>query len=396
MRVLDRAFPALDRDIHVSLPGGEPRGARQRRDGVVVHQHESTPRGNSAALAASRAEMSAGRSVALQHGRAAMPGPVSVRRGPPCAGCRPARRGSSSGPDIPGVPSPKASSGGKLFASPIERKAACARVRDRPARRCGSAAIGDVRRRRQRRIEPDRRVVIAQCQRDRGRRRHSGGGGPAAARDALDACRAAPSRRARRGRSTAPTRPVGKAGRQFGDRRHRSALAAHQGEEIDLGGRGSAACDRVRAHRARASAPAHVPRPRRDRRRAAPARRTARPAAPCRGRGRAHSRTRSRRLASCTAARDTVASPRLNGAPSPPIRPRTMTSPLSGSRRSAWAGTARCVSRQRAISAPGACASTAIAALRRALRCHRRSVAPIAACHYQVVYVTRQLSSAAT
>ena len=38
-------------------------------------------------------------------------------------------------------------------------------------------------------------------------------------------------------------------------------------------------------------------------------------------------------LDSRTAARDTVASPRLNAAPSPPMRPRTMTRPFSGSRR---------------------------------------------------------------
>ena len=31
--------------------------------------------------------------------------------------------------------------------------------------------------------------------------------------------------------------------------------------------------------------------------------------------------------------RDTVASPRLNGAPSPPVRPRTITRPFSGSRK---------------------------------------------------------------
>ncbi len=37
-------------------------------------------------------------------------------------------------------------------------------------------------------------------------------------------------------------------------------------------------------------------------------------------------------VASFTAARDTAASPRLNGAPSPPIRPRSITSPFSGRR----------------------------------------------------------------
>ena len=57
-------------------------------------------------------------------------------------------------------------------------------------------------------------------------------------------------------------------------------------------------------------------------------------AAPSPCRGRAHRRGRSAPDGSRTVARVTVASPMLKGAPPPPIRPRTVTRPVSGPRSS--------------------------------------------------------------
>src|ERR1700730_13765781 len=68
------------------------------------------------------------------------------------------------------------------------------------------------------------------------------------------------------------------------------------------------------------------------------------------------------------AARHTVASPKLNGAPSPPTRPRTINSPLSAARSSSWLGVGPIDSRHRAISVALLSASTVIASYRRRLR----------------------------
>jgi hypothetical protein len=71
-------------------------------------------------------------------------------------------------------------------------------------------------------------------------------------------------------------------------------------------------------------------------------------------------------LASRTAARDTVSSPTLNGEPSPEIRPRIISSPLSACRAFSCAGSSPSAAIRVAISAVSLSASTAMAARRTA------------------------------
>ena len=211
------------------------------------------------------------------------------------------------------------------------------RRRHKPGARCGSAGRRRRRRCPQRRIEPHRRLVVAQRQQQRGRRREQRRGRRQSRMRASAIC-AGP----RHARPCQPEHRLRVAhriaeGRLDGglDWHRRSILSAHQCEEIDLGGRrlgalaASAAARRAMtgATRLASSSRAAIRRP------AQAHRRSPRACAALRAR-RAGRKSRSRRSRSRTAARVTVASPRLNGGPPPPMRPRSMTRPVWGGRSS--------------------------------------------------------------
>ena len=130
-----------------------------------------------------------------------------------------------------------------------------------------------------------------------------------------------------------------KAGSGAGSAGIASVLAAHKREEVDPGrGRlrtharvrgGSPRLDR--SDEARSPVPSRHAGP-------APAHRRGPRAGRAGASARAGRRSRPRRFRAARAARVTVASPTLKGGPLPPMRPRSMTSPVSTGRSSSAAG----------------------------------------------------------
>ena len=161
----------------------------------------------------------------------------------------------------------------------------------------------------------------------------SGAGGATRRRAGMDRARPRHARPSRRGTPPARRRPGRRSRRRCVLCGRPSVLSAHHGEEIDLGRGRLGAPLRVGlggASRAAARRPRPRPRrgvgvlPQRIEDRGEP--RLLRVAAERIG------VADLRRSAAGPSARVTVASPRLNGAPPPPMRPRTMTSPVSGPR----------------------------------------------------------------
>ena len=188
MGVLDGAFASLDGDIHASVSlRGEPRGAGDRDNGIAGHQHD---------IDAARKQRGIDREPLEQvHRLDRRPASTAVPSmpGPRNSKVRPLRqafdlqdqRGRTIRIFI--AAEREAIERGKRLRH--RRSAQNCRSRDprSPARWCGISAILSRPRSRTSRVEPDRRIVIEQGQRDRRRaahhrRRRAGGD-----RDALHA-----------------------------------------------------------------------------------------------------------------------------------------------------------------------------------------------------------------
>ena len=224
------------------------------------------------------------------------------------------------------VPRLNASNGGEIFDVARQRR----RLRRADLRRAGAAYGSEaIRRRHSRRnprIEPDRRVVIAERQRNGRsaggqRRRRVDGFARAAA-----PCRAARAHPESRETWIAPAEP----GSAKAGCRSCLVLPAHQREEFDLAWRQRAA-PRAPAppSGARGSARARTARARCGLARAASSASQQRDQAGFLAVAPEHVAEADFAGRKPHGARDTVASPKLNGAPSPPMRPRSITSPLS-------------------------------------------------------------------
>ncbi len=173
MGVLDGAFASLDGDIHASASlRDEPRRARESRQ---WHRHAtsttSMPRGNSAALTASRSNRSAGWIAACKIAVPSMPGPRSSNAGP-CVQAFDLQDQRRRTIRIFIAAERKAIEIGQRAGIADQRETADRGIRDH--RRAGvefepfaTSDVSDIAS-----VEPDRRVVIEQCQRDGGGAAH--------------------------------------------------------------------------------------------------------------------------------------------------------------------------------------------------------------------------------
>ena len=189
------------------------------------------------------------------------------------------------------LPSAKRAQAGALAGSARNAKAASLRRSD--ARRAGveMQPARDLRRARERRVEPERRLVVEQRQRDRARRRATAA---AAARERCASDLMLPGRAIA---SITGERPPARRARDRQMPARSFILSAHQGEEIDARRGGLLARLRALAREPLADRRHDVLLDRgARRRRIATAHRRSRRAAPSRGRARARRKTRSRRL----------------------------------------------------------------------------------------------------
>ena len=292
--------------------GDAPRGARDRDNGIVRDQHHSMPRGNNVALISSRSNRSARLDGGLQHGALVDARPAQSTGTPrvtlsTCTISVVERSGYSL------LPNAKRSSAGSAPQLPINAKPGRSRILHHRRAGVEFEPFGD---RGNSRTSPHR--ARSAC--------HDRIGSSAIAavpritapawRRRNDALHAARTRHRIHHRtevdcadSTLSAKPAGNSVTVV--IAHPSP--AHQRVEIDPP-RGAFPPPSGRA-RLRIRCPQWRQHLGFDRigmlRRSGSARRTSRSSAPCRGRDRAYSRTRSRRVTRRTAARDTVASPRL-------------------------------------------------------------------------------------
>ena len=225
--------PPLTATYMLSLPSRKPRRARYGDNGIVMNQHD---------IDAARKQRGVDGQPLEQISRL-----QSWRAAPPCRRCRgraarkPAPRVRLSTCRISVVersgysllPNAKRSSAGRFCAIADQREAADRRIRDNRRAGVELEPFGDVRRRRHPRIEPDRRIVIEQGQRDRGGAAHHRCRRAGRRRRCAERCRDAPSHPSRSGRSIAPTTPCRQILRAVRQRSSSSALTPHQRVEID-------------------------------------------------------------------------------------------------------------------------------------------------------------------
>ncbi len=184
----------------------------------------------------------------------------------------------------------------QVFGVAHQRKTGDRRIRDNRRAGVELEPFGDVRRRRHPAVEPDRRIVIEQGQRYARPCRASSRPACRLRTRCAECCRDAPSHPSRSGRSIAPTTPCRQILRAIRQRVVMSALTPHQCVEIDPRRRGfrGLAVSLFDHRRTQRRDDLGFDRGRRIRP-TAPWRRTARSASPSDGRGRACSRSRPRR-----------------------------------------------------------------------------------------------------
>ena len=328
--ILDRAFAALGRNIHVQ-PLRRTRTERGNAgDRVCGRQHEIDAARKQRAIAARRAAIVRRQRRSAERCPAADAGAFAVRVWFRAPRIRPEARWWWSGRDTRRCRGSKASNGGRFSMSHANAKAASLWIVDERAAAVKAKPLPDLVMAAQSAVEPDRRVVIAERQRNRrgaGGQRRGRVNGFAKRLHRAGACERIENRAERRLRLKD----------RFGESLSRSwsVLAANQREKFDLGGgsllRGlrplaqsggraigastllsSTGCHCSRCSRASTSAikPRLLV--------VAPERIAEAGFAGRKPDGAAR----------------TVASPKLNGAPSPPMRPRSITSPLCGARSS--------------------------------------------------------------